>query len=552
VTLVERLAGGEAGQEIDLPLDLIVTDDWTTPSLVHELDRLNVHQSAVPVVLVHDHTLAPSAYASPAQHAERDKAEHLRTVRDAYAQRFHADVITGEGIQHHVLFEQGRITRDMRVLGNDSHTPTLGAYGALAFAGQPATVARAVETGVLPLTVPSTFTIELDGMLPHGVTVRDAVLTLLGLLCDPDGIPRRTIGRALQFQGIGLEPLSPSERALLANMAPEAVAATSVFAGDSDVLPPDLTLDLSTILPVAARSPSPRDAVSIDATQPATRVHRVFVGTCAGGTEEEIRAFATHLETRLPPRAQVACTTVVAPATRSVALRLEADGTLDALRERGVQIEPPGCSACFGFGLPRLEDGEVAVTTGNRNARGRMGSAQADIHLTSGASAGAIAATGQIHVAPRRSHEEAEGSVTITWPERGNVIRIHGVVTTDDLTPSSVPGVGSSNDTNLDVLRQLLFHHVDPSTETRDLTGCILVADHAFGMGSNRASSIAALVASGITGIVARSIAPVYAMGARDAGLAVHLTDDARVFDAATPNATFELTGGRLHITHVR
>ena len=129
--------------------------------------------------------------------------------------------------------------------------------------------------------------------------------------------------------------------------------------------------------------------------------------------------------------------------------------------------------------------------------------------------------------------------VRITLPTSGNVLRLHGVVTTDDITPSSVPGLGQSNDASPETLRALLFHYLDAQVGERDLRDMVIVADHAFGMGSNRASSVLALQHAGIQAVIAKSIAPVYALGAVEAGLAIHsLGDDQAFFEAATPDAT--------------
>jgi homoaconitase/3-isopropylmalate dehydratase large subunit/3-isopropylmalate dehydratase small subunit len=543
-TAIEGLLGGRAGEEVDVPLDLIVSDDWTTPSLLAPLGRLGTERPAAPVVIVHDHTQAPERYAGE----DRARAERLVAVRDAFARRYGAEVIEGRGIQHHVLAEMGRLRPGIRVLGNDSHAPTLGAHGVAAFAGQPATVAAALHTGRLVTRVPETLRIVVTGRLRPGVSARDAALALLERLRDDDGVPRRSVGKALEFVGPGTDHLSAGERAVLANVAPEAVAATAVFPGnagtrsaaprsegDQDLL----EFDLADVRPGVARGPDPTDVVPLEAFE-ATRVDRVFVGTCAGGTYEEIAAFASALT------GPVAVPTQVAPASDAVVYRLEQTGALARLRRADVELLPPGCGACFGFGAARLSHDEVAVTTGNRNGRGRMGSPRATIHLASGRTAGIAAATGRIGSDAAAVQQQASRAApSVVWPRRGNVLRLHGTITTDDLTPSTVPGVGSSHDAEPEVLRRLLLHHLDATAAERDLRGSVVVADDAFGMGSNRASSVLALQAAGVSAVIARSLAPLYAAGARDAGfLALELDDDA-FFDLATPDATVRVEANR-------
>jgi homoaconitase/3-isopropylmalate dehydratase large subunit/3-isopropylmalate dehydratase small subunit len=524
------------------------------------------------MVLVHDHTRAPDAYRGE----DRDHVEALAGARDAFARRFGAEVIEGRGIQHHVL-PATTIRPGMLVLGNDSHAPTLGAYGALAFAAQPTTVAAAIHTGTLVLRVPSTVRVAVVGRLAEDVSARDAALTLLALLRDAAPAVRVT-GSALEFVGPGLANLGPTERAVLANVTPEAAAATATFplarsswrtlprtkrpqaahsdtgrlrdeaddgAGkatsdledDSADRNADVLLDLGAVRPALARSGCASDVVPISSFA-RTRVDRVFVGTCAGGTYEEIVAFAAVVTDR------VAVPTVVAPATAAIEARLRDDGVLDRLAAAGVELLPPGCGPCFGFGFGRLEPGEVAVATANRNGVGRMGSPTSQVHLVAGASAGLAARTGwlgggEAPTAPPVSFRSARP--TVAWPRRGNVVRLHGTVTTDDLTPSVVPGVGTTSDRDPAVLRRLLLAHVAPDAHRRDLRGKVFVADHDFGMGSNRASAVRALRSAGVRAVIARSLAPLYAAGARDEGLPVIALDDDAFYRAIHPDTQVDI-----------
>lgn len=528
MTRIERWLGAPAGAEVDRAVDLIVTDDWTTPALEAPLAALGTTRAAAPTVLVHDHTQPPAAYAG----ADRDRVEALLALSGAFAARFGIEVIDGLGIQHHVLSELGRIRPGMLVLGNDSHTPTLGAYGAIAIAAQPTTIAAAMHTGRIVLRVPATLRIAVAGRLAPRVTARDAALSLRALVRAAAPALRAT-GKALEFVGDGLASLSAAERAVIANVTPElaAVAATFPIGDEGDHGPVDLVLDLEAVRPTVAPAGRGGDVAAL-ADFARTRVDRVFVGTCAGGTFEEIAAFADALGDR------AAVPTLVVPATAAVEARLRRAGVLDRLEAAGVAFLAPGCGPCFGFGVGRLADGEVAAATGNRNGVGRMGPPTSQVHLVAGATAGVAARTGWLgEGAAAETVAGAAGAVTVAWPRAGNVVRLHGTVTTDDLTPSVVPGVGTSNDRDPAVLRRLLLAHVAPEAATRDLRGTVVVADHDFGMGSNRASAVRALRHAGVVAVVARSVAPLYAAGARDEGLPVIELDDDAFYLAAGPDA---------------
>jgi homoaconitase/3-isopropylmalate dehydratase large subunit/3-isopropylmalate dehydratase small subunit len=529
MTLVERALEAEAGSMVVTSVDLVVTDDWTTPALLEPLATLGTHASRVPVVLVHDHTGTPDAYTGH----DRQQVAANRALRDAFVARYGATLLEGRGIQHFAVADAGLLRPGMVVVGNDSHAPTMSAFGVLALAGQPTTVAACMHTGQLALRVPQSVGVRLVGRLPPGVSVRDAARALLQRLrrAAPGGL---ATGRALEFSGPGLATLSLHQRALLANVAPEALALTALFARAPEPEVPTsdchatLTLDLGAIEASVARSGDPTDVVPV-AELGRTRVDRVFVGTCAGGTFDEIAAFAAALGDR------AAVPTSVAPVSAEVERRLERAGVLERLRGAGVTLMPPGCGHCFGLGSARLRAGEVAVTTGNRNAVGRMGDPEARVHLASGRTAGEAARHGWLGCGAVPA-PASRRRLTIVYPDRGNAIRLHGPVTTDDITPSAVPGVGTSSDRDPEVMRRLLFRHVDEGFHRRDLSRTVLVADDVFGAGSNRASAVRALRRAGVTAVIARRVAPLYAAGARDEGLPVIELDDDAFFAAVGPD----------------
>lgn len=563
MTRIERLLGAPRDHEVERRVDLIVSDDWTTPALEAPLDALGTRRAAAPLVLVHDHTDA----AATRDELERAHADALAERLRAFATRYGARLVTGAGIQHHALAELGLVGCGMLVLGNDSHAPTLAADGAIAIAAQPTTIAAALHTGTIRLRVPASLRIALHGQLPSGVSVRDLVLRLRELLAQPAAAAPRPTGRVLEFVGPALSQLTRAERALLANLTPEVAALSATFPAPDEAPwrperePPDLSVDLATIQAMALASGG--SAPQPLATFTHRRVDRVVVGTCAGGTLEEIRAFERTLSRTLAERREagdadaqrVAVATLVVPVSRGVTERLRAEGVLQRLEAVGVQVLAPGCGPCFGFGIGRLAEGEVAVTTGNRNTRGRLGAVSAQAHLVAGAAAGTAAASGWLGeplrattrdastdvarslptAPPRRSH--ADDAARLVWPRNGNVVRVHGTLTTDDLTPSVVAGIGTSSDTDPNVVRRLLFAHLDPSAAWRDLRGSVLVGDHDLGRGSNRASAVRALQLAGVAAVIARSVAPLYAAGARDAGLPIVELDDDAFYAAVDADA---------------
>jgi 3-isopropylmalate/(R)-2-methylmalate dehydratase large subunit len=258
--------------------------------------------------------------------------------------------------------------------------------------------------------VPESFKIDLSGKFGPGVGAKDLILYLIGSI-GADGATYK----ALEFAGDGLNNLTMSDRFTVANMAVEAGAKVGLFpsdkatqeylkaqgrekdyqplAADQDaVYERTIEIDLGAIEPMVAKPHQ------VDNTAPArelkgTRIQQVFLGTCTNGRLQDLATAAgilkgkqRHPDTRL----------VVAPASSQVLLEAIAAGYIETLLEAGAIILPPGCGACLGLHQGALGDGEVCLSTANRNFQGRMGNPEAFIYLASPATAAASAIRGEI------------------------------------------------------------------------------------------------------------------------------------------------------------
>jgi 3-isopropylmalate/(R)-2-methylmalate dehydratase large subunit len=301
------------------------------------------------------------------------------------------------------------------IIGADSHTCTAGGLGAFATGMGSTDVAVGMTSGKTWLRVPETFRVEVTGAFAPGVSAKDLMLTLIGLL-GADGATYK----ALEFGGSAVAALLVHERLTLANMAVEAGAKAGLFASDevtkgflremgreSDWRPlaadagaayeRTIAFDTGAIVPMVA-APHTVDNIFAAADKAGTRVDQVSIGTCTNGRLEDLRAAAAILEgRRRAPHTRL----IVTPASQAIARAAAREGLLEVFIDAGATVTNPGCGSCFGVHQGILADGEVCVSTANRNFKGRMGNPAAFIYLASPATAAASAVAGEI-VDPRQ------------------------------------------------------------------------------------------------------------------------------------------------------
>ena len=394
-----------AGQIVVALVDLAVAQDGTGPLAIQQLRDLGRLQLKVPAaVFFIDH-------AAPSPRAELSAAH--QTIR-SFCEETGATLSDIEmGVCHQRVAESYAKPGDV-VIGADSHTCTAGALGAFATGMGSTDVAIGMATGQTWLRVPETFRIEVGGRFPEGVMAKDLILTIIGRL-GADGATYK----ALEFGGPAIEALPMHERLTLTNMAVEAGAKTGLVGSDETTrsylaaqgregdwrpIAPDpgavyersLSYLADELVPVVA-APHTVDNVHPASTLAGTKVDQVLIGTCTNGRLEDLRAAARVLRgRRRAPRTRL----IVTPASQAVWRAAADEGLLQAFVDAGAVVTNPGCGACVGVHEGILADGEVCVSTANRNFKGRMGNPQAHIYLASPLTAAAAAVAGEI-VDPR-------------------------------------------------------------------------------------------------------------------------------------------------------
>lgn len=393
-----------AGQFVEVAVDVVLSNDITAPLAIQEMARLGVERVFDPekVVIVPDH-FAPN----------RDirAAEQCQAVREfARAQALpHYFEVGRMGIEHVLLPEQGLVLPGDLVVGADSHTCTYGALGAFATGMGSTDVAVAMATGRTWLRVPETIRCVYIGELRPWVGGKDLILHTIGLL-GVDGARYK----ALEFAGPAIDALSMDGRLTMANMAIEAGAKAGLVAVDDTTLAyvrgrarrpyqvhaPDPGATYASVLEIDASRLEPQVAFPHlpDNVRPVGQagdvpIDQVVIGSCTNGRLEDLRLAAGILRGR---RVHPGVRCIVIPGSQQVYLDALNEGLLAAFVEAGAAVSTPTCGPCLGGHMGVLAAGERAVSTTNRNFRGRMGHPDSEVYLAGPAVAAASAIAGRI------------------------------------------------------------------------------------------------------------------------------------------------------------
>ena len=407
-TLAEKIltarakTDARAGDIVVANVDLAFVQDTTGPLTVGQFEESGFRKVAEPqnVVIFLDH-----AAPSPARQLSND---HMLLRRFAQETSCHIYEV-GDGVCHQLVAERFARPGDI-IVGSDSHTVTAGALGAFATGMGSSDVAVALALGKTWFRVPETFFINLKGVFSTGVYAKDLILYLIGQL-GADGATYK----ALEFGGEALAHIAVPERLTIANMAVEAGAKVGLFPSDEATqeflagqnrsdsyrpLYPDadahyerlISLNMAELEPMASFPHTVDNAFPVSMAR-GIKIQQVFIGTCTNGRLEDLAVATSILQgKKRSPDTRL----LVAPASRQVLTQAIDNGYIETLIEAGAVILPPGCAACLGLHQGVLGDGEICLSTANRNFRGRMGNPEAMIYLASPATAAASALRGEI------------------------------------------------------------------------------------------------------------------------------------------------------------
>jgi len=312
----------------------------------------------------------------------------------------------GDGICHQIVLEKYAAPWKI-IIGGDSHTCTHGALGAFATGMGSTDIAAAMAYGKTWFRVPESIKVEISGTLMEKIHSKDVFLELIGGI-KADGATYK----ALEFSGTGITKMSVEARATLTNMAIESGAKvgvcpadekveaylqkcgrgdeyTPLYADDGANYESEVHIKAEEVVPMIAK-PHKVDNVAPVTDLEGEEIDQVCLGSCTNGRIEDLREAAQILKGH-KSKARL----VVYPASRDVLMRAINEGIIGTLLSAGASVCPPGCGFCIGRTVA-LGDGEVALSTQNRNFKGRMGNDSAFIYLSSPSTAAASAIAGRI------------------------------------------------------------------------------------------------------------------------------------------------------------
>lgn len=414
MTLVEKIISKKLGREVyegdtvEVDIELAMTHDGSTPLAVKAFKEIaSKIWDREKIVISFDHNIPANTVKAANMH--KITREFVREQKIKYVYR------EGEGICHQVLIEKGHVKPNMVIAGGDSHTCTYGALGAFATGFGATDMGYIFATGKTWIKVPKTIRVNIVGSNDR-ITSKDIVLRV----CKEVG-RRGAIYMAIEYGGEVVKRMDVEDRVVLCNMAVEMGAKVGIVEADEKtyeylrdkVSNEELAYLIRNRISVDEKEESYYKTVDIDITDMeeqvacphypdnvkpvsdvvGTPVDQVFIGSCTNGRLKDLRMAARYLKGKMVHRD---VRLIVIPASKKVFEDALKEGLIKIFLEAGAIICPPGCGPCLGAHQGVLGDGEVCLSTSNRNFKGRMGSTNAKIYLSSPVVAAKSAVKGYI------------------------------------------------------------------------------------------------------------------------------------------------------------
>lgn len=409
-TMAEKILGrcgasenAKAGDIVMARVDCAMMDDILGPRILEEPLQELGGKIKYPdkVVVICDH------YVPSATIHQADIVAYTRQWAEKNSLR---NYFEGEGPCHQVLAEQGFSIPGTLQVGTDSHTCTAGAFGCFGTGIGSTEMVGVLATGKIWLRVPESIQIRWNGQLPASVMAKDMILKTIGDI----GHSGATY-MAMEFTGETVEKLPMDERMCISNMAVEAGAKAGLIAADEitdaylrehgctaaySALQSDLDAVYTKSIVYQAEELEPQvacphevDNVQSISAVAGTPIQQAYLGSCTGGRLNDLKTAADILQGK---KVAKSCRLLVSPSSRRIWMEAERLGILRTLAEAGATILAPSCGACLGVHSGLLGAGESAVSTTNRNFKGRMGSKDSFVYLASPATLAASAIEGRL------------------------------------------------------------------------------------------------------------------------------------------------------------
>lgn len=593
--LEAHLLSGEmqAGADIGLKIDQTLTQDATGTMAYLEFEAMGVPRVKTEKSVAYiDHNTLQSGFENADDH------RFIQSIAKKHGIYFSRP---GNGICHQVHLERFGAP-GKTLIGSDSHTPTGGGIGMLAFGAGGLDVAVAMGGGEYHISMPKMTKINLTGRLSPWVSAKDVILAVLQKMSVKGGV-----GKIIEYGGEGISTLTVPERATITNMGTELGATTSIFPSDeitrefleaqgrgdqwvelkSDpdaVYDEEFTIDLSTLVPLAACPHSP-DAVKPVEELADIKVDQVCIGSCTNSSYLDMMRVAAILKGKTV-HPDVSLT--IGCGSKQVYNMLALNGALADIIAAGARVLECACGPCIGMGQSP-NSGGVSLRTFNRNFEGRSGTADGQVYLVSPETAAASALTGMftdprtlggwekiempkeflindnmivppIEEALMETVEIQRGPNIKPFPiakpledsiQKKAILKVGDNITTDHIMPAGSKILPYRS--NIPYLSQFCFGVCDKEFPQRCKAeeGGIIIAGSNYGQGSSREHAALVPLYLGIKAVVAKSYARIHCANLANAGLIpLEFTDEAdydkidQMDDLCLPHIKEELQKG--------
>ena len=549
------------GSDVALRIDQTLTQDATGTMAYLELEAMGIDRVRTERSVAYiDHNTQQSGFENADDH------RYIQSVAEKYGIYFSRP---GNGICHQVHLERFGAP-GKTLIGSDSHTPTGGGIGMLAFGAGGMDVAVAMGGGAYHIAMPKMIKINLTGKLNPFVTAKDVSLEALRILSVKGGV-----GAIVEWGGEGVSTLSVPERATITNMGAELGATTSIFPSDEvtraflaaegreEVYRPlssdadavydrVIDIDLSSLEPLIACPHMPDNVVKVS-TLKGTKVDQVCIGSCTNSSLYDMLKVAALL------RGKTVAKTVslsISPGSKQVLAMLAECGALTDMLAAGARVLECACGPCIGMGFSP-NSGGVSLRTFNRNFEGRSGTKDAKVYLVSPECAVAAALTGEITdprllgdapavempekfriddsaiLAPAPADKAAEVEVLRgpnikefpkCRPQEDTlsaelVLKVGDNITTDHIMPAGAKILPYRS--NIPYLSKFCFAVCDESFPERALAAGdgIVLGGANYGQGSSREHAALVPLYLGVRAVIAKSFARIHAANLINAGI---------------------------------
>ena len=573
------------GSEVALRIDQTLTQDATGTMAYLEFETMGIPRVKTELSIAYvDHNTLQCGFENGDDH------RYLQTVAAKYGVHFSRP---GNGICHQVHLERfGKPGKTL--IGSDSHTPTGGGIGMLAFGAGGLDVAVAMGGGAYYITMPKMFKVNLTGKLNPYVTAKDVSLELLRILSVKGGV-----GAIVEWGGPGIETLSVPERGTITNMGTELGATTSIFPSDEitrqflaaqgreeDYVPltsdPDavydriIDIDLSSLKPMIACPHSPDNVVEV-ASLKDVKVDQVCIGSCTNSSLFDMLKVAAMLKGKtIHPSVSLS----VSPGSRQVLTMLSDCGALSDILASGARVLECACGPCIGMGFSP-NSGGVSLRTFNRNFLGRSGTKDGQVYLVSPETAVASALTGYITdptticesisvtmpekflvndsaVLPPVPAEEADKAEVLRGPNIKEfpkskpfsdeltaklVLKVGDNITTDHIMPAGAKILPYRS--NIPFLSKFCFEVCDPSFPDRAKAAGdgIIVGGSNYGQGSSREHAALVPMYLGVRCVIAKSFARIHVANLINAGILPVTFEKPEDYEKLSQDAALTISG---------